>query len=197
MELHEIIRDYKNRFHLSNVEVAEKFQVTPNTVARWLRGEVKSIQDETAYNISQVLGFDVQKVLSGNAINMKRPILGFAKAGYDMFVEENYIGEESVSIDEFRKGDYFLRVEGNSMVNAGIVDGGLVYVKQCSYVNNGDIAVILLYDEVTIKRFVKTKDEIILVSENSEVEDRHFTKKQAKEASLKIIGKVLFSKNYV
>ena len=190
MELHEIIRDYKNRFHLSNIALAERFQVTPNTVARWLRGEVKSVQDETAYNISQILGFDIQKVLSGDAVTMKRPILGIAKAGYDMFLEENYLGEESVSMEEYRKGDYFLKV-------AGIVHGGLVYVKQCSSVNNGDIAVVSLNDEVTIKRFIKLKDEIVLSAENPEVEDRHFTVKQAKDASLKILGKVLFSKNYV
>ncbi|BBK22280.1 LexA family protein [Amedibacterium intestinale] len=197
MELHEIIRDYKNRFHLSNIALAERFQVTPNTVARWLRGEVKSVQDETAYNISQILGFDIQKVLSGDAVTMKRPILGVAKAGYDMFLEENYLGEESVSMEEYRKGDYFLKVEGNSMINAGIVHGGLVYVKQCSSVNNGDIAVVSLNDEVTIKRFIKLKDEIVLSAENPEVEDRHFTVKQAKDTSLKILGKVLFSKNYV
>lgn len=160
-------------------------------------GEVKSVQDETAYNISQILGFDIQKVLSGDAVTMKRPILGIAKAGYDMFLEENYLGEESVSMEEYRKGDYFLKVEGNSMINAGIVHGGLVYVKQCSSVNNGDIAVVSLNDEVTIKRFIKLKDEIVLSAENPEVEDRHFTVKQAKDASLKILGKVLFSKNYV
>ena len=156
-----------------------------------------SVQDETAYNISQILGFDIQKVLSGDAVTMKRPILGIAKAGYDMFLEENYLGEESVSMEEYRKGDYFLKVEGNSMINAGIVHGGLVYVKQCSSVNNGDIAVVSLNDEVTIKRFIKLKDEIVLSAENPEVEDRHFTVKQAKDASLKILGKVLFSKNYV
>ena len=128
---------------------------------------------------------------------MKRPILGVAKAGYDMFLEENYLGEESVSMEEYRKGDYFLKVEGNSMINAGIVHGGLVYVKQCSSVNNGDIAVVSLNDEVTIKRFIKLKDEIVLSAENPEVEDRHFTVKQAKDTSLKILGKVLFSKNYV
>ena len=100
-------------------------------------------------------------------------------------------------MEEYRKGDYFLKVEGNSMINAGIVHGGLVYVKQCSSVNNGDIAVVSLNDEVTIKRFIKLKDEIVLSAENPEVEDRHFTVKQAKDTSLKILGKVLFSKNYV
>ena len=197
MELRDLIREYKNRFHLSNVQIAERFKVKPNTVARWLRGEVKNLQDDTAYNISQVLGYDVQALLSGKAISMKRPILGIAKAGYDLFLEENYLGDEPVSIDEYKQGDFFLRVEGNSMINAGITDGGLVYVKQCSFVKNGDIAVISFNDEVTVKRFYKTEAGYDLIAENPSVENRHFTFEEAENVSLKILGKVIFSKNYL
>ena len=42
MELKDIILDYKNRYHLSNIEIAERFQVTPMSVGRWLRGEVRT-----------------------------------------------------------------------------------------------------------------------------------------------------------
>ena len=79
MELKDIIKEYKNRYHLSNKEIAERFHVTHITVGRWLRGEVKTIQEETAENISRVLGYDVQAVLQGTAIDMKKPILGMAK----------------------------------------------------------------------------------------------------------------------
>lgn len=197
MELRDIIREYKNRFHLSNVQIAERFKVTPNTVARWLRGEVKSLQDDTAYNISQILGYDIQALLSGKAITLKRPILGNVKAGYDLFLEENYIGEESISLEEYKQGDFFLRVQGDSMMNVGIIDGGLVYVKQCSFVENGDIAVISFNDEVTIKRFYKNADGYELKAENDVVEDRYFTFAEAEKVSLKILGKVIFSKNYL
>ncbi len=197
MELRDIIREYKNRFHLSNVQIAERFKVTPNTVARWLRGEVKSLQDDTAYNISQVLGYDVQALLSGKVITLKRPILGNVKAGYDLFLEENYIGEEAISLEEYKQGDFFLRVQGDSMINVGIADGGLVYVKQCSFVENGDIAVISFNDEVTIKRFYKNTDGYELKAENDLVENRYFSFAEAERVSLKILGKVIFSKNYL
>lgn len=65
---------------------------------------------------------------------MKKPVLGMAKAGYDMFLENDYLGEESVSLEEYQRGDYFLKVEGDSMINAGIVDGSYIYVHQCETV---------------------------------------------------------------
>lgn len=197
MELRDIIREYKNRYQLNNEEVAQRLQVSKNTVARWLRGEVKSIQEETAFNISQVLGFDVQAVLQGKVVTMTKPILGYAKAGYDLFLEENYLGNESISMDEYEQGDFFLKVVGNSMIEDGIVDGGLVYVKKCNQLTNGDIGVFSFDEEVTIKRFFKEANGILLKADNPDVDNIYFSIKEAKDRKLKIIGKVLFSKNYM
>lgn len=198
MELKEIIKNYKEKFNLSNIEIAEHFQVTHITVGRWLRGEVKTIQEETAQRISAVLGYDVQPLLQGNVLNLKRPILGQAKAGYDMFYDEQYVGEEYVSLEEYNQGDFFLNVKGDSMIHSGIKDGGLVYVKKCNQVNNGEIAVVAIgNDEVTIKEFYKNKDKIILKASNTAYENHEYTIQQAKELPVRIIGKVLFSKNYM
>lgn len=197
MELRDIIREYKNRYQLNNEQVAQRLQVSKNTVARWLRGEVKSIQEETAFNISQVLGFDVQAVLQGKVVTMTKPILGYAKAGYDLFLEENYLGNETISVDEYEQGDFFLRVVGNSMIEDGIVDGGLVYVKKCNQLTNGDIGVFSFDEEVTIKRFFREANGFLLKADNPEVENLFFSFQDVKERKLKIIGKVLFSKNYM
>lgn len=197
MELKDIIREYKNRYQLNNEQVAQRFHVSANTVARWLRGEVKTIQDETAYNISQVLGYDIQALLQGKAITMHRPILGYAKAGYDLFLEENFLGNEVVSPDEYEKGDFFLRVVGDSMINDGIVDGGLVYVKKCTTLYNGEIGVFSYDDEVTIKRFYRENDKYLLKASNEKYPNLSFSLKEAKDRHLKVIGKVVFSKNYM
>lgn len=197
MELKDIIREYKNRYQLNNEQVAQRFHVSANTVARWLRGEVKTIQDETAYNISQVLGYDIQALLQGKAITMHRPILGYAKAGYDLFLEENFLGNEVVSPDEYEKGDFFLRVVGDSMINDGIVDGGLVYVKKCTTLHNGEIGVFSYDDEVTIKRFYRENDKYLLKASNEKYPNLSFSLKEAKDRHLKVIGKVVFSKNYM
>lgn len=73
-------------------------------------------------------------VFNGITITLKRPILGEVKAGYDLFLESSYLGEEEVSLEEYKQGDYFLKVQGNSMIHEGIIDGSLVYIKQCNYV---------------------------------------------------------------
>ncbi len=197
MELKDIIRDYKNRFQLSNKDLAETFGVTPNTITRWLHGDIKNLQDETADRISQKIGYDVQTLLKGKEINLKRPILGLAKAGYDMFLQDNYLGEEDVSTNEFKNGSFYLKVVGDSMNASGIIDGGLVYVQSCSTVSNGDIAVIAFNDEVTIKKYYVSKDGITLKATNPDVTDKHFTLTEAKKAHLRIIGKVIFAKNYM
>lgn len=197
MELKDIIREYKNRYQLNNEQVAQRFHVSANTVARWLRGEVKTIQDETAYNISQVLGYDIQALLQGKAITMHRPILGYAKAGYDLFLEENFLGNEVISPDEYEKGDFFLKVVGDSMINDGIIDGGLVYVKKCTTLHNGEIGVFSYDDEVTIKRFYRENDKYLLKASNEKYPNLSFSLKEAKDRHLKVIGKVVFSKNYM
>jgi repressor LexA len=196
MELKDIIREYKDRFQLSNKDLAVEFDVSANTITRWLHGDVKSVQDDTARKISEKIGYDISALLRGSEINFKRPILGTAKAGYNLFLEENYIGEEDVSANEYKQGDYYLQVNGDSMKDAGIMDGGLVYVKRCNYVNNGEIAIISFDEEVTIKKYYNDGKSIKLVACNGDYEPRCFTMQEAKKARLQIIGKVLFAKNY-
>ncbi len=195
MELQQIIRRYKNR-RISPMQLAKQFDVSENTVSRWLRGEVTSLQEETAHNVSAVLGFDVSAMLKGKAITLKQPVLGHVKAGYDLFLESDYLGEESVSDEEYQQGDFFLRISGNSMVMDGISDGSLVYVRRCDCVENGAIAVVAIGEEVTIKHFWKEQDRIILKAANPDVADRVFTAQEAQQLPVSVLGRVLFCKRY-
>lgn len=194
MELKEIIKEYKNRYHMNNKELAEQFGVSHNTVCRWLRGEIKSLQDDTAQRMSSIMGFDVQSFLQGTVVDLKKPVLGMVKAGYEMFLDQDYLGEEIVSSEEYKSGDFFLKVKGDSMKDSGIIEGSLVYVKATNVVRNGDIAVVCVDDEVTIKFYEKRKDEIALIPSNSSYETKVFSPKEAPKHNIKIIGKVLFCK---
>ena len=108
-----------------------------------------------------------------------QPILGYVKAGYDLFANENLLGYEEVSAREAAQGDYYLRVQGDSMTGSRIYDGDLVYVKSCSDVENGDIAVVLLnHSEVTIKKILKKEHTVILMATNPVVEPRVFTQEE-------------------
>lgn len=194
MELKEIIKEYKNRYHMNNKELAEQFGVSHNTVCRWLRGEIKSLQDDTAQRMSSIMGFDVQSFLQGTVVDLKKTVLGMVKAGYEMFLDQDYLGEEIVSSEEYKSGDFFLKVKGDSMKDSGIIEGSLVYVKATNVVRNGDIAVVCVDDEVTIKFYEKRKDEIALIPSNSSYETKVFSPKEASKHNIKIIGKVLFCK---
>lgn len=80
MELKDIIKDYKYRHQLTNDEIAKKLGVTKSTVGRWISGDVKRIQDETLQRLNEILGYDVEPIIKGSSVHLKRPILGHAKA---------------------------------------------------------------------------------------------------------------------
>ena len=196
MKLQQLIRRYKNQTHQTNEQLAKQFHVSENTVSRWLRGEVTSLQEETAHNVSAVLGFDVSAMLKGKAITLKQPVLGHVKAGYDLFLGSDYRGAASVSDEEYQQGGIVLRISGNSMVMDGISDGSLVYVRRCDCVENGAIAVVAIGEEVTIKHFWKEQDRIILKAANPDVADRVFTAQEAQQLPVSVLGRVLFCKRY-
>lgn len=73
-----------------------------------------------------------------------------------MLIDENFEGYEQVTQDDYYRGDFFLRVVGDSMSGAHIHDGDLLYVKKCNDVPSGTIAVVLIIRcEVTVKKVIK------------------------------------------
>ncbi len=95
------------------------------------------------------------------------PIVGKVTAGQPILAVENIEDIFPLPVDYIHNSDVFiLTVQGESMVNAGILDGDYVIVNQQNYADNGDIVVALLDDEATIKRFYKEKNYIRLQPEN-------------------------------
>lgn len=96
------------------------------------------------------------------------PILGSIQAGMPMLAEQNI--EDWVNLPEnlvrSRRDVFLLRVRGDSMKNAGILEGDLVIVKPTKDVKNNDIVVALLHDEATVKRFIKIQNRTYLKPEN-------------------------------
>ncbi len=95
------------------------------------------------------------------------PVIGNVAAGQPILAEENIEEYFPVPAEMVPKGESFiLNVRGDSMVNAGILNGDRVFVNQCSTANNGDIVVALIDDSATVKRFYREKDHIRLQPEN-------------------------------
>ena len=99
------------------------------------------------------------------------PLVGSVAAGQPILAAQNI--EESLPLPEglFPDGDIFLlRVKGDSMVRAGIMDGDLVVVQQQQTATSGDIVVALLEDEATVKRFYQHPHAVELKPENETME---------------------------
>jgi repressor LexA len=96
------------------------------------------------------------------------PLLGSVAAGVPLLAEENF--EKNIPIhSSFLKKNkkYFaLKVKGDSMSGAGILDGDLAIIEKLSVVHNGEITVAVLNDAVTLKRFYKESSRIRLQPEN-------------------------------
>ena len=91
------------------------------------------------------------------------PIVGRVAAGNPILAEENIEDYCDLPPTFFKPGaDYFLVVHGDSMVDAGILDGDLLAVHSTPVANNGDIVVARIEDEVTVKRLHRTRDRHLL-----------------------------------
>jgi repressor LexA len=195
MNLKDVLKSYKEKTGCSNDYIAEKVGVNKSTVSRWLKGDVKIMKQSVVENLSYLLGTDVETLIK-NAEKFEKPILGVAKAGYGLLAEEYYDGYLSVSKDDYYKGDYFLRITGDSMIGAKIHDNDLIYVKQCNDVPSGTIAVILIGgEEATVKKVIKKNNMLILETANPAVENRYFSIEEVKNLPVIIIGKVLYSRS--
>jgi repressor LexA len=101
------------------------------------------------------------------------PLVGQIAAGGPLLADENI--EDHVAVPERLSGDFILRVKGESMIDAGILDGDLLVVQRAQDARNGDIVVALAgddetADEATVKRFFREDGRIRLQPENASME---------------------------
>lgn len=96
------------------------------------------------------------------------PVLGAVAAGKPLLSEENLDGYVNLTEPFVRPGkNYFaLRIRGTSMINAGILEGDLAIVEQCSTAVDGQIVVAVLDDAITLKRYYRESDRVRLQPEN-------------------------------
>ena len=112
------------------------------------------------------------------------PVIGKITAGAPILAVENITDTFPIPIDFVGNSESFmLTVRGESMIEAGILDGDYILIKKQNTANNGEIVVALIEDEATVKTFYKEKDHIRLQPENS-------TMDPIIVADCKILGKV-------
>jgi repressor LexA len=126
-------------------------------------------RDPTKPRALELTGRDARSV----ATLPKLPLVGQIAAGGPLLAEQNI--EDEIAVPETLQGDFLLRVRGDSMIEAGILDGDIVVVKRAQDARNGQIVVALAGDdesseEATVKTFYKERGRIRLQPENSALE---------------------------
>lgn len=126
---------------------------------------------------------------NGNGNVAEIPVVGRVAAGSPILAQENI--ESTINIDKHlvrnSEGVFALKVKGDSMINAGILDGDYVIVNQQQTADQGDIVVALIEDEATLKRFYKEKNKIRLQPENDTMDPIVV---DPKENEVRVIGKI-------
>ncbi|BFH10848.1 helix-turn-helix domain-containing protein [Paenibacillus melissococcoides] len=152
-------------------------------------GEVQATRNESAAvpNLEKSKELPVVKeVAASHKSPSAIPILGRAAAGVP--IELVRFIEGYLRVSEKYRNCFAVRVDGESMINAGIENGGYVVVRQQSCVDNNDIALVKVDDGVTIKRFKMHNDLAYLISENDGMQDMVY---DPKVKDMQILGLVV------
>jgi repressor LexA len=124
-------------------------------------------RDPTKPRAIEVLVGKAKQVVSPDGL----PLVGQVAAGQPVLADENV--EDYISVPEIaggEQGEFLLRVKGDSMKDAGILDGDHVVVRRQKAARNGEIVVALVGEEATVKRFFKENDHVRLQPENEQME---------------------------
>lgn len=139
------------------------------------------------YNVDMdaMYSMDLEMDSLENDKKVKRiPLLGTIAAGAPLLAEEHI--EDYFNIDSSIKADFALRVKGDSMIDAGITEEDIAFIRQQENLENGEIGAILIEGEATLKRFYKQDGAIILQAENKAYEPMVYT-----NGDIRILGKLV------
>lgn len=166
---------YLKKLDLTQTEFAREMGYPETTVSNWFNKNTyprpDKIQEMANYfgvrRTDLTENNEVQQAPLKNAHSI--PIIGTIAAGTPILAEENIV--DYFLIDSRVDADFGLKVKGNSMINADIFDGDIVFIRKQPTLENGEIGAILLENEATLKRFSKTDGSVILQAENPSMTD--------------------------
>lgn len=163
-------------------EIARYFQVSPTYLMGWEESE-SAEPDE--------LNILIQKYDNIKPIKLKRfPLLGEIACGKPIFADEDK--ESFVMADMDIRADFCLRAKGDSMINARIQNGDIVFIKEMPMVENGEIAAVIIDDEATLKKvyYYPDKGKLVLYPENPNCEPFVYIGEELN--TIRILGKAVY-----
>ena len=172
------IKTVREQRGFTMAQLADMVGINKSTIKRYEDGtinrpslpSIQSIAIALNVNPAWLVGKsdDITTDLPDNIIPMPHMssvlLVGTIACGDPLLAEENI--EEYIEMPEHFRADFALRCRGDSMIGARIHDGDIVYIKQDAFVNNGDIAAVLIGDEATLKRVYRNENSIVFQPEN-------------------------------
>jgi len=199
--------DFKERLKNRRLEIGKTLEdvakvvgVSKTTVQRWESGLIENLRRDKIAKLAQALNttpaylmgwddapepsiFDIQGVEPlPEMVNI--PLLGTIACGEPILAVENI--DEYVPVEQAIRATFALRCKGDSMINARIYDGDVVYIRQQPDVENGQIAAVLIDNEATLKRVYKQAGVITLAPENPAFAPIVYTGEETK--AVRILG---------
>lgn len=166
------------------------------TIQKWEDGSATPSY-KTLDKLAKYFNVDVNSLVNDNLEennNSEVPILGIVRGGSPIEAIENILGYEHVFPDDAKHKDcFYLQVVGDSMRDERILPGDLLYVHFQQYLDNGDIGVVLVNNEATVKRVYFKDDKMILQPANENYQPLVFDLKK-QDDNIQIIGKVLHNR---
>ena len=158
---------------ISQADLASMMGVAASSVSAWCNGDKMPRMDKIEW-IANHFGIMKSELLEDETLpsniqnlqKMKKiPLVGTIACGTPILAEENIT--DYIDMPGHIRADYALTCKGDSMINAGIRDGDIVYIRKQSQVENGQIAAVLIGgEEATLKRFYNVDGNVTLNAEN-------------------------------
>lgn len=199
MNIGDIMRVRRQELGLTLEEVGNYVGVGKSTVRKWEHGDIENMKRDKIALLSKILELSPLTFITGeveygtpdNIIPLpkmkKIPLLGTIACGEPILAAENI--EALINADENLNADFALRCKGDSMINARIFDGDIVYIREQPDVENGEIAAVLIDEEATLKRVYKYPSKVVLRPENPLYDDMIYSKEEMNE--VRILGKAV------
>ena len=165
MNIGDIMRVRRQELGLTLEEVGDYVGVGKSTVRKWEHGDIENMKRDKIALLSKILKLSPLTFITGeveygtpdNIIPLpkmkKIPLLGTIACGEPILAAENIAA--LINADENLNADFALRCKGDSMINARIFDGDIVYIREQPDVEDGEIAAVLIGEEATLKRVCK------------------------------------------
>lgn len=192
------LKYYMSVNDVSQIEVANKIGVSPQTFNTWIQGialprmgKVQMLADYFGIRKSDLIE-ERQNITKQKSKGIVIPVLGHVAAGIPIEMIEDIIDTEEIPEDMAKHGEFFaLKIKGDSMMPS-INNSDVVIVRQQEDAENGDIVIAAINgNDAVCKRLKKYSDGISLISLNPAYEPLYFNASDVQEAPVKIIGKVV------